>query len=543
ADERVVMERGAVEGEVFHRSAVAELAPVPMRPALGSHLATLVRKELIRPDKPQLAGEDGFRFRHLLIRDAAYDALPKAVRAELHQRFAAWLEERDAGLVERDEILGYHLEQARRYRAELGADDSALSALSGRAADHLAGAGRGALDRGDFNAGRGLLRRATAVLPPGDERRLALAPDLCDALWEAGDTTAIMSVLAEARQTTDAVLRAIVAILETEPQLGATGRSTPDERREKHDRARSVLEAAGHDEGLSLYWWSVGHDAWYRCRAEETAAACELALVHAERAGSKRLARDAAHWMAGSCVFGPTPVVEAIERVEGIRARSERSILSEAHSSIFLGMLAAMQGDAVRGLALVRDAGETFRGAGLVVTAAGHSMGEAWAAFWAGDLAAAERALRSGLEVLERLDDRGYHPTIALQLAWLMYHESRYDEVETLCATGRAYTTTEDLVNFVYLDMIEGCLCARRGQHAEAEERVRRALALAETTDFYWCRGTARLFLSEALALAGRMGEASEEAAVGLAHYDAKGDVSSAALARERLDELGVAYA
>ena len=89
-----------------------------------------------------------------------------------------------------------------------------------------------------------------------------------------------------------------------------------------------------------------------------------------------------------------------------------------------------------------------------------------------------------------------------------MYREGRYDEIETLCATGRAYTTAEDLVNFVYLDMIEGCLCARRGQHEKAEERVRRALALAETTDFYWIRGTARLFLSEALALAGRVGEA-----------------------------------
>lgn len=540
-DVRVVMERGSVEGEVFHRGAVSELSPDLVRPAVESHLATLVRKELIRSTSSTFPRDEGYRFRHLLIRDAAYESLPKATRAELHERFADWLSEHE--LVEGDEIVGYHLEQAHRYRAELDKDDRALPALSARAADHLAAAGRGALDRGDYNAGRGLLRRATAVLRLGDERRHALAPDLCDALWEAGDTTAIAWVLAEARNARDAVVQAMVAILETNLELDATGGSTSGERLEKQNLARSVLEAAGHDEGLSLYWWSVGHDAWYRCQAEETAAACKLALVHAERAGSKRRARDAAHWMGGSFVFGPTPVPEAIERVEDIRACSERSIVSEAQSSIFLGMLAAMQGDAVRGLALVRDGSETFRGAGLVVTAAGISMGEAWAATWAGDLAAAERTLRSGLEVLERLDDRGYHPTIALQLAWLMYHESRYDEVETLCATGHAYTTAEDLVNFVYLDMIEGCLCARRGQHAEAEERVRRALALAETTDFYWLRGTARLFLSEALALAGRMDEASEEAAVGLAHFDAKGDIASAAQARERLDDLGIPVA
>ena len=84
-------------------------------------LAALLRKELIRPDRPMLPGDDGFRFCHLLIRDAAYDALPKATRAELHERFADWLEQHGADLVERDEILGYHLEQAYRYRTELGA--------------------------------------------------------------------------------------------------------------------------------------------------------------------------------------------------------------------------------------------------------------------------------------------------------------------------------------------------------------------------------------------------------------------------------------
>src|SRR5205085_4634422 len=116
--ERSVLERGAVEGEIFHRGAVQALAPDEVR--VTPRLAALVRKELIRPDRSQLVGEDGFRFRHLLIRDAAYDALPKATRAELHQRFAAWLQEHGAELVELDEILGYHLEQACRYRTELG---------------------------------------------------------------------------------------------------------------------------------------------------------------------------------------------------------------------------------------------------------------------------------------------------------------------------------------------------------------------------------------------------------------------------------------
>ena len=111
APERGVLERGAVEGRVFHRGAVQALAPDEHAGARRG-CTSLVRKELVRPDKAQLPGEDAFRFRHLLIRDAAYDALPKATRAELHERFALWLEEHGADLVELDEILGYHLEQA-----------------------------------------------------------------------------------------------------------------------------------------------------------------------------------------------------------------------------------------------------------------------------------------------------------------------------------------------------------------------------------------------------------------------------------------------
>ena len=112
-----MLERGAVEGEIFHRGAVQALSDGRR---VTPRLASLVRKDFIRPDTAQIPAEDAFRFRHLLIRDAAYGALPKATRAELHERFAAWLEQRGDDLVELDEIVGFHLEQAARYKAELG---------------------------------------------------------------------------------------------------------------------------------------------------------------------------------------------------------------------------------------------------------------------------------------------------------------------------------------------------------------------------------------------------------------------------------------
>ena len=120
--ERAALERGAVEGQVFHRSAVQALAPADAE--VPARLLGLVRKELVRPERSMLPGDDAFRFRHILIRDAAYDAPPKVTRADLHERFAAWLEERAPDLVELDEIAGYHFEQAARYLDELGLDAS-----------------------------------------------------------------------------------------------------------------------------------------------------------------------------------------------------------------------------------------------------------------------------------------------------------------------------------------------------------------------------------------------------------------------------------
>ena len=176
--ERRVLERGSVEGEIFHRGGVQALAPEETQ--VTTRLAALVRRQLVRPDRAQIAGDDGYRFRHLLIRDAAYDALPKAVRADLHARFADWLDEHGHSLVERDEIVGYHLEQASRYRAELGQPDAASA---DRAAARLTAAGNRAIDRQDYRAGAALLDRAAELVRP---HRTDVALEL-ESAWAHGD--------------------------------------------------------------------------------------------------------------------------------------------------------------------------------------------------------------------------------------------------------------------------------------------------------------------------------------------------------------------
>ena len=537
-DERVVIERGSVEGEVFHRGSVAQLSPALLRSGLESHLSTLVRKELIRPNSSTFAGDDAFRFRHLLIRDAAYESLPKATRAELHERFAEWLGGHE--LIERDEILGYHLEQAHLYRAELDRGDPALSDLSTRAAQHLTEGGRGALDRGDVHAGLSLLRRAAAVLPPDDERRHRLALDQFWALWEVGDQEDAQALIRAALTAADPFVRAIAEIVDIDADFIRVGASA--DRTLRLGGARAILEAAGHDEGLFHYWLSVAREAWFGCRAAECATASERAVAHAERAGMVRGVRESKSQICACYIFSPIPVSEAVERVDEIRREADASGLLEAWSSACLGRLLAMRsnGDLERARELVRRGRQAHRDAGARLTWAAMAMAEGHVEWRAGRLDAMELVLRAGVDELAQLRDRGFSPTVTLYLADCLLAQGELDEVEALCVRARELTSADDVVNFVFLDGVEGVLLAHSGRPDEGCELAKQAVELAETTDFFELRAWSRIWLTESLATAGRNAEATETAARALAIHEAKGDVTGGARARERLDKLGI---
>ena len=162
-------------------------------------MLALARKELIRPDRGDFAGEDAFRFRHLLIRDAAYQALSEEQRADLHERFAVWLEHA-AGerITEYEEILAYHLEQAYRYRAELGRLDEATKRLGRTAATRLIVSAGRARERGHFTSAQQLLTAATEV-SDGSLRSRALF-ELAYTLLEMNHFSESVEVAKQARR-------------------------------------------------------------------------------------------------------------------------------------------------------------------------------------------------------------------------------------------------------------------------------------------------------------------------------------------------------
>ncbi|HEY6075280.1 MAG TPA: adenylate/guanylate cyclase domain-containing protein, partial [Gaiella sp.] len=540
-DVRVVMERGSVEGEVFHRGAVAQLSPDAVRAGVEAHLATLVRKELIRSTPPTFPEDEGFRFRHLLIRDAAYESLPKATRAELHERFGDWLSMQE--LVERDEIVGYHLEQAYRYRAELDPADPTLHALADGVASRLGAAGRVALERGDIPAALTLLRRAAAVLPESDDRRHELAPHLAFAFWDAGDFATGMSVLADGRAASDPSVAAVCAIFATVFERLTSGVVSAEQANATKEEAYRTLAEAGDDEGLALYWWSVATEHWFALDATETIAASERGLLHMRRAGERSRLEVELVWLVRSAsVLGPMHVDEALERLDRLDAGLGDSALQKAGSDGARARLLACQGHIEPARALARAARATTRSAGATVTAAGMAMYEAWIEQRAGDLEAWELALRAAVHELEGSDDRAFKATIMGYLAQCLYEQSRDDEAYDLCAVVRETSPPEDVVNFVYADAIEGAVRVRRGEH-EGVELLGRALERADGTDFYFCRAETRLLLAEALTIGGDTARATARATEALDIYAAKGDLTGGSRARERLDRLRIEIA
>ena len=282
--ERAVLERGAIEGRTFHLGAVQALAPD--QHDVIKRLTSLVRKELVRPDTSRIPGDDAFRFRHLLIRDAAYEALPKSTRADLHERFARWLEAHAASVAELDEMLGYHLEQACRYRRELGQPSD--EPLASRARTHLTAAGRRAYARADFGAAVALFERASALLPR-DAIDVALSVDLANALSESGrgdDALSYTTSLADrARSAGDRgaelcglILAGIIRTLR-EPEGAA------DYLHELVEEAIPFFERRHDDLGLYVAYHARGQVANVHGQAEAGVEAYDRAWEYARRVG------------------------------------------------------------------------------------------------------------------------------------------------------------------------------------------------------------------------------------------------------------------
>jgi class 3 adenylate cyclase/tetratricopeptide (TPR) repeat protein len=482
--ERGVLDRGSVEGQVFHRGAVVALGPD--EPQVDGRLIALVRKDLVRPERSVVVDEDAYRFRHLLIRDTAYEALPKATRVELHERFATWLEEHGADLVELDEIVGYHLEQAYRYRAELGPLDETARAIAEQAAQRLLRSADRAQERGDFPGARGLLVRGVDLLPgEGPARRWAQF-DLALVLADLGDfdrASALREeVAAFARAEPDERLlaRLELALLEVQIQSDPTARMT--DALATAERALEQLEHLGDEEGVVWALRLAGtFKAWLGSSADAQRL-WEQALERAERTNS-RLANDVLIWMCWALWWGPTPADEAIRLCDEYQARSHSKRL-EGVASMIRGSQKAAKGWFDEGRAEVAAGRGLLRDLGDWIWWSGSSMVEAKLELLAGDASAAEKALLSPHEVLAKSAETGYLATIVGIRAECALELGREEDALRLADEAERLAQPDDFEPRARQRWVRARVLARRGDFAGADELIREAITIVGPTDY-----------------------------------------------------------
>ena len=523
-EDRSVLERGAVEGRVFHRSAVEALAPEASQ--VSKRLLALVRKELVRPDRTQLPGDDAFRFRHLLIRDAAYDALPKATRAQLHERFAEWLEERGPDLVELDEILGHHLEQAARYRSELGQPDPSLAT---RAGERLAAAGRRALWRGDDHAASTLLTRALELTRPV-RLDVHLELDFADAcVWsdprraaEIADATAARAAAAgDTRgellaRTVEAHVRMVFTEIEPDVLDGLARAALP------------LLEEADDHAGLVHVWHALGFGvANIRGRFGDRVEAGKEAIRHSRLAGQRRTDLLA---LGAGLYYGPHPTDDAVAILDEL-------LPENPHPSLLAwrAVLLAASGRFDDAWPLANRAGQRWRD---LSGDDEYFFPQSHIEMLAGDYEAAADHMRVFCDLLEERGQRSFLSTFAPMLGRWLCALGRYEEANPLAEVGRDLGHQDDLVTQTIWRQNRALVDASRGEVRAAEALAREAIEIAERTDALNFQGDAFCDLAEVLRLAGRAEEATSALEQALERYERKKNSAMVAQVRPKLEAL-----
>jgi class 3 adenylate cyclase len=529
--ERRVIERAAVVGKEFGQRDVSELTPADGRAGVSAQLMALVRKELIRPDRRRDDGAETFRFRHLLIRDAAYDSLPKAERADLHGRFADWLES-TAGdrLADLDEIVGYHLDQARTYLLALGPDDAHTRALALRAGRRLAAAGRRAVDRDEAAPAMRLLARAEVLLVDDAQLRFDTLLDLV-AIGFQEDYAAALRVARQA-EVVGAELGE-VATLRAQMWI-ACARAMTDpgflisEFRADAEAAARAFAVAGDvdailDAHVAIILIDLNVAHW---RDAEMAA--RRGLEAATAAGRERRRGEFAGWLSNSLLWGPANASEGLATIEELLGSTSRRI-SRGSMLSSMSCLRAILGDQ-EGAEAANAEAATIR---VELGRAPIEFRHAYMAFALDHFAEAIHLTKVEAASLERRGDTGQRSTMVGLEAWMHALLGEDEEAARGAAESRRLGAPDDAVTQILWRSAEGVVLARRGAAAEADRVTTEAVAIAEGTDSMDA-GTAWLARAKALEIVGRRDEAVEAALRARELFAAKGYVNNL----RRVDEL-----
>lgn len=382
-DDKSLLQSAAVIGKVFWSGALAAVAEID-RFSVEQRLLALERGEFVREvQRGSMAGEREYMFDHVLVRDVAYGAIPRAVRAQRHRRAAVWIE--SLGRPEdHADMLAHHylaaLELSRAATVDIGPLVGSAAGALWRAGDRAFGLNAfaravrlydEALTLGVPSEGRPqiLYRLGVARWLAGDDRHVAALEQARDALLAAGDP--------------DAAAEASATLSEAHWRTGAPRRAENE-----LERARELLRGRG-----------------------PTRAA---ARVLAQRA---RLAMVAGH------------NEEAIRTgAEALRLAEQLGLDELVPSALqSIGVARAATGDVAAGIADLERAIETAARANNPDAARAYnnlaaSLSER------GELERAEALLEEGLRVADRLGNATIARFMRMVLSVVRYYRGRWEE-------------------------------------------------------------------------------------------------------------------
>jgi class 3 adenylate cyclase/DNA-binding winged helix-turn-helix (wHTH) protein len=538
-DERALLERCAVVGREFARGAAVHLTPPEELTGLDRRLRTLASRSLIRAVRADYEPDDSFRFYHVLVRDVAYAGITKERRADLHERHGAWLDTRDGT----DELVGYHAEQAHRYRRELHPSDPELGLLASWAGERLAAAGIRAWKRADTPATVNLLGRAAALLPADDAKRLELLCELGMAQKVSGDLRRGEATLVEAVEAASSArdkhmgLRAEIELAHLRLFSDPEGASA--ELLELAAKAVPIFEELSDERALGRTWRHVGYVRGIEGRLGDWQEAVERAVVHYRR--SDWSASGCLAELASALFYGPTPVDEALERCEELLDEATDRA-GRANVLAFMAGLAAIDGRFDDARLHVAEAARTYEEIGEAYALANNSgrvLGRI--EMLSGDAATAGRVLEECCRTLERAQDAAGLSTVAAELADALYEQGRDDEAKSWLDLAQKHAASDDVSAQWSWRRTRAKLLARAGDFHEADSLAEEAVRIVARTDALSDHGAILLDHAEVLRLAERPGEAAERVEEGLLLFDRKGNRVSAEVARAMLSQLTVA--
>jgi class 3 adenylate cyclase/ATP/maltotriose-dependent transcriptional regulator MalT len=473
---KAVLQRAAVVGRVFWEGALVALShdAEDVREAIEE----LERRDfVIREERSTISGERAYRFKHVLIRDVAYAGLSKGARAELHRKFAAWLQQR--GVEELVEIRAYHLDHAVELLAEL--DGTAPGELVSEAAAALTGAGTRALAREANRSGRKLLLRAVELEPTLERRYQAAraAVRLTDLPAISIEMEAVRAAAAEAgdRRLEGRALTALADVALSRdadvPRARELGTHAFEVLPEDDDHGRfdalAVLSAAG--------WWEGDLESVRRYSEES--------LEVARRLGRKDLQSGAFVELASALyaqledAAAEQYLAPAIELAEESGSFTARAWVARTK-----GQYAIRRERWSEAEELLREAHRLFMEAGVTASAARVLNWIGVVRWRQGDLKRAEQLLREAIGMLKPLEERGTLVESQRLLAQVLLEQDRVEEAERYALEARQTVGARDMASRATTRLALGLVRAAQGRDDEAETLMREGLEILAATAY-----------------------------------------------------------